>query len=34
MKRWIFLDANADGIKDLAVPTFAPRSWGPRMTQI
>jgi TonB-linked SusC/RagA family outer membrane protein len=27
---FLFFDANADGIKDLVVPTFAPRSWGPR----
>jgi TonB-linked SusC/RagA family outer membrane protein len=27
---FLFFDANNDGIKDLVVPTFAPRSWGPR----
>ena len=27
---FLYFDANADGIKDLVVPTFAPRSWGPR----
>jgi len=27
---FLFFDANADGQKDLVVPTFAPRSWGPR----
>jgi len=26
---FLYFDANADGIKDLVVPTFAPRSWGP-----
>ncbi len=27
---FLFFDANGDGQKDLVVPTFAPRSWGPR----
>ena len=27
---FLFFDANGDGIKDLVIPTFAPRSWGPR----
>ena len=27
---FLFFDANGDGAKDLVVPTFAPRSWGPR----
>lgn len=26
---FLYFDANGDGIKDLVVPTFAPRSWGP-----
>jgi TonB-linked SusC/RagA family outer membrane protein len=27
---FLYFDVNADGVKDLVVPTFAPRSWGPR----
>jgi len=27
---FLFFDANGDGQNDLVVPTFAPRSWGPR----
>lgn len=27
---FLYFDVNADGLKDLVVPTFAPRSWGPR----
>jgi TonB-linked SusC/RagA family outer membrane protein len=27
---FLLFDANADGMDDLVVPTFAPRSWGPR----
>jgi len=26
---FLYFDASGDGIKDLVVPTFAPRSWGP-----
>ncbi len=27
---FLYFDVNGDGEKDLVVPTFAPRSWGPR----
>jgi TonB-linked SusC/RagA family outer membrane protein len=27
---FLYFDANGDGTKDLVVPTFAPRSWGPK----
>jgi TonB-linked SusC/RagA family outer membrane protein len=27
---FLYFDVNGDDVKDLVVPTFAPRSWGPR----
>jgi TonB-linked SusC/RagA family outer membrane protein len=27
---FLYFDVNGDGAKDLVVPTFAPRSWGPK----